>query len=116
MNGLSHMNVFMAGATTRGLSKSHALTWMQNRLVMCCYPAFFETVRTGQEAHHAGEEVVTEALRQLGEGVCRQRCNDQAVCPSSQLNVHDGIANLLPVPPLLFVTCGLSSICTSSTP
>ena len=56
-------------------------------------------------AHDAGEEVVAQAVRGLGERVGRQRREHEAVGPAPQLNVQHLVAHALPLAPLCLVAC-----------
>ena len=65
---------------------------------------FCET-RQGEDSHHACEEVVAEALSTLGQGVRGQGRNHEAVSPPPQLYMQHRVPYLLPLPPLLLITC-----------
>ena len=54
--------------------------------------------------HHAGQEVVGEAIGQFGEAVGGQRRNQSEVSPVSELDMEDRISAASPGPPLVLVT------------
>lgn len=49
----------------------------------------------GKRSTHS--KVVREARSELGEKICGARSDDDEVGPSPQLDMQDGISNLLPV-------------------
>ena len=53
-------------------------------------------------AHHAGEDVAQPA-GDLGEGVGRERRDDEGVGPPAQLDVQDLVADLPPAGPLVVI-------------
>ena len=110
VKGWSHIMVFMAGATKQGLLKSQALHTQVSRLSHrpCMHSSSFS------RSALAGVQPAANAhLCNLCQGVCRQGCNQQAVCPLAQLDVGHRVSLLLPGPPICLISCSLHMECMS---